>query len=119
MVDSEQPLTYVGIRATAEPFGAIAALDPEGPAARAGAQVGDVITGFWPTRGQRPELTDAVATPYRFGLAWFDPDAKVIHVGVRRGKEELKLDIEPRRIPGGRAPGWRLDPALVAEFFTL
>src|SRR5262249_37538104 len=48
--ESAERLSYLGISATGEPFGTITALDPDGPAARAGAKVGDRISGLWPTR---------------------------------------------------------------------
>jgi hypothetical protein len=116
--ESPAMLSYLGIRASSEPFGTITALDPEGPAARAGAKVGDVITGLWPTRGSQPEITDEVSTTYRYGLTRFEPDAKSCFLSVRRGKEESKVELAPRAIPGGRRTGWRVDSDLADEFFA-
>jgi hypothetical protein len=98
-----EPLTYLGARADGEgPGSTVLAVDPDGPAARAGMRAGDVITGFFPVRsGPRPTIAPTVDTEFRFGLATFEPGRDGAFVNVARGAAELALEITPRLIEGG------------------
>lgn len=116
--EREANLTYLGIQVeSGDSPGRIVALDPDGPAARAGFPVGDRIFGTSPTRSQRPRVADQVTTPYRFGLNRIATGAKVAHLDVQRGGEELVLSIEPRIIPGGTRTAYRARGEATERFF--
>jgi len=94
-------LTYTGIEAEGSPFGRIVALDPEGPAARAGLRVGDAISGLSPTRSDPPEISDEVATRFRWGLTLYDPESDEWRISVYRGDEKIRAVLSPRILEGG------------------
>lgn len=115
----ERPVTlaYVGIRADAEPFGTVLAVDPAGPAAAAGVEVGDRITGFCNTRHPRPALREGFELEHPFGATYFDPDTDGHRIGVMRAGERLELSIEPRTIEGGVLRRWLTDGVEVDAYF--
>lgn len=99
---TDLPLTYVG--ATVEGhriFGTVTAVDPDGPAAKAGMKVGDQITGMYPARELAPSVPEDIDTPYRFALDLIDPDRPGTYIGVLRAGERIRLEIQPRTISGG------------------
>jgi len=96
---------------------AVVAVDPDGPAAEGGVLPGDQVTGLWPTRSDGSRIAPEVDTPYRFGLALYDPGAAVCNLDVRRGTEELSLHITPRLVPGGRVAIRVPDPGRQQSFF--
>lgn len=120
LYDADVPLTYVGLRTEGhELFGTIAAVDPEGPAAQAGLKAGDRLTGFWPTRAARPAVRDSVDARYPFALNLFDPDAARVFINVLRDGEEVKAEIQPRRIPGGAERHYRAVEEKLEKFFRI
>jgi len=111
-------LTYLGVRAESldaadTPFyHRIIELDPAGPAAAAGARVGDIITGWYPARTEDVSLAPEVRTPYTFGLTAFAPRVGGAFFGVRRGTDEVRIDFTPTVIPGGLLHRLEPTPAL-------
>lgn len=102
------PLAYLGIRAAdaeGQGFGKVAALDPEGPAAKAGMRVGDVIVGMAPMLSRIPE-TVRTETEYTFGMAMFDPQ-KPATIDVLRGSDKMRLTMLPK--PFGEGAVWRME----------
>jgi predicted metalloprotease with PDZ domain len=110
----DAPLTYLGIQ---DDEGVVRAIDPEGPAAAGGLQLGDRIFGRYPTRGVEPEISAEVTTAYRFGLTGFEPGANDAYLDVLRGDRELQVPIVPRLVPGGRLRSWAVDVARGDAFF--
>ncbi|MFG0317439.1 MAG: hypothetical protein ACF8XB_09210, partial [Planctomycetota bacterium JB042] len=111
----DAPLTYLGFRTDAEePYCTVLEIDRASPAARAGVRVGDVLTGWWPTRGDRPEIGPSVETRFRFGMTMFDPEAKEVHLGVRRNGEDRTIDVAPRLERGGVRRGFAPTEATAA-----
>lgn len=104
-VSVAEPLTYFGIQADGGDFPRVEALDLEGPAAKAGIQVGDQITGYFPTRSDGPTVGPEVTTPHRFGLTRFIPGVQGTYIGVHRGDGEHQLFVDPTLIPGGYREG--------------
>lgn len=104
------PLAYLGVRAEpsdpAQPLRAlrIVELDPDGPAALAGARVGDVITGWFPARSDPVEVGPEVTTPFTFGMTAMEPGNPGTYFGVRRDGAEIRIECRPRTISGGRRP---------------
>jgi hypothetical protein len=95
-------LTYLGIRLGPGPdIGRVIELDPEGPAAAAGVEVGDAIRGYFPSRSERPRIDASVATPFRFGLERLEPGVAGAFVDVVRDGRESRLPITPGLVAGG------------------
>lgn len=63
--------------------------------------MGDIITGYYPTRHDTPVISPETTTRYRFGLDRFAPNHKGTFFGVRRGDREIKIEVEPQVIAGG------------------
>ena len=80
-------------------------------------EVGDRVTGLWPTQSPPTEIGPDVSTTYRYALGMYQADAEVCHLGVRRGEEEMQFDIAPRRIPGGRRAAWKPVAERTGRFF--
>jgi hypothetical protein len=99
---TETELTYFGIQTDADTQrGRLIAIDPDGPAAASGLQVGDHIRGYYPARFPRPSISETVDTIYRFGLNLFEPGEPGSFIDVIRDGKELTLKIQPRLIAGG------------------
>ncbi|MBK7404065.1 MAG: hypothetical protein IPJ41_05400 [Phycisphaerales bacterium] len=95
-------LAYLGLRVEpGEMFGRVGAIDPDGPAAGAGFLVGDIVGGYAPARSGPVEITSAVTTEFRFGLAQLEPGEGPASVWVHRGGEPIEIRVEPRLIDGG------------------
>src|SRR5262245_12954875 len=110
-------LTYFGIRLGEK--GQIAELDPDGPAAKAGFRVGDLIVGRYPgSRSERVRVGKDVTTKYTFGLEVFEPGIEGTCLDLQRGKEELTIRVQPRLIEGGLASQYEADEAKLKEFFV-
>ena len=105
-----EPLAYVGLRLEQKDalFGRVVEVDPDGPAAAAGIRVGDRVTGFYPTRVDRPQVGEAVETRFRYALAWLEPGREDTYIGVERDGEELQCPLVPRAIEGGYREAWRV-----------
>jgi predicted metalloprotease with PDZ domain len=98
----EVPLTYLGLRIEPEGgVGRIVAIDPEGPAAGSGLQLGDEVRGRAPYRVETVRVAARVDTPYRYGLELYDPRAELCEVHVIRDGQELMFAVAPRPMPGG------------------
>ena len=111
-------LAYVGLRTEEADGGRVRAVDPDGPAARAGVREGDVITGLFPLR-QDGATVKGRAPRHDFGLTLFEPGRPGAYLGVRRGDEDLQLPVEPERLEGaGRAEGWIADGGALDLFFA-
>ena len=114
-----ESLTWLGVRAEGEGLGArIAEVDPDGPGARAGVRVGDVVTGYFPNRSRPPELAPELATELRFGLTLFQPEAEEFKIWVQRDTENIELALEPTRIPGGYRLEVRAQDSALDRFFA-
>ncbi|MCG8404693.1 MAG: hypothetical protein MI923_05795 [Phycisphaerales bacterium] len=108
--EKKVPLTYLGIRADRDDLVAtVLELDPQGPAATAGIQVGDRIGGYFPTRPSRPDIDQSVDTKFRFGLNKFEPETEGSFIDVLRGQKTLQVNVEPKQISGGRIRSYRAD----------
>jgi hypothetical protein len=114
------PLTYAGLATEGDGvFARVRAVDPEGPAAKAGIRVGDRVTGFWPSRDPRPQVSPGFRTEYPYGLDLFAP-GEMIYFGVDRSGEALQIDLAPRVVEGGLEPAWAVgDLEAVRAFFAL
>ncbi len=77
-------------------FGKIVAVDPKGAAQKAGVQVGDEISGFWPSVASRTDvkIIKEKSPKYPYGLTSFEPN-KTIHFNVIRDGKEVRLKIDP------------------------
>lgn len=94
----DQAVAYIGIATDSKgAFGVITQLDPQGPAAAAGAQVGDEITGYWPVFQRELKFHEPEAVKYAFGLDKFPLDQEV-HLNVRRAGEEISLNLHPNSL---------------------
>ncbi|MCI0586755.1 MAG: hypothetical protein L0323_07955 [Planctomycetes bacterium] len=114
----EASLTYLGIQAEGEDLPCrIVALDPEGPAARVGARIGDRVLACSPSRMNPPGIGDDVATPYRFGLNTFASGAEIANLEVTRDGKDLTIGIQPRLIPGGFRVAYRARDGATERFF--
>lgn len=117
----EQPtdLTGLGLRADGDGVGAtIRAVERDGPGAAAGVRAGDVITGYFPAR---PDAVSARGAPTRFdfGLALLVPGQPGAFLGVRRGTQDLRLEIDPRVLSGaGAIERWGGDEKRLDAFFA-
>jgi hypothetical protein len=109
------PLTYVGLSVDAN--GAVTAIDPKGPCAASGIQLGDRIFGRFPTPAVKPEIGSEVTTTYRFGLDGFEPGEPDAFLDVQRGTEELRIQFTPRLMPGGYRAGIAKDDPRAIAFF--
>ena len=104
--DEEVHLTYFGIETTAPEEGRVVeSIDPDGPSADRGLQVGDRIFGYYPTRSESVRVRPDLETPYRFGLTLFEPTISGWYVDVLRDGEELQIELEPWLSPGGLRAG--------------
>jgi hypothetical protein len=111
-------LTYLGIQVEGDATtGRVAAVDPGGPAARAGIKVGDRIAGFSPKRSRPPRIDDSVRTPFRFGLDRIASGADVAELDVLRDGIERKIRVEVRLVPGGVRTAYRAATSALDEFF--
>lgn len=110
------PITYLGIEAEGDGLGArILSVDPAGPAAQAGLQPGDVVTGYAPTRDSAVTVEPGLGLTHRFGLTLLDPAAKSMQLWVERDGANVEVRITPRPMSGGLElktadPGASLDP---------
>jgi predicted metalloprotease with PDZ domain len=103
IVERDAPLAYLGLRSDGGTYlGEILAIDPEGPAAALGLNVGERITGLWPSRNPRPQIGPGVTTEYRFGLDLASGDAEQVNLGVLGPAGERTVQLSPRPISGGR-----------------
>lgn len=115
---SATPLTYLGLQIEGDAvFGLLLAVDPDGPAAAAGVQPGDVVSGLWPTQDPPSAIGPEVTTPYRYALGLYRTDAEVCNLGVRRVDQKMNFSITPRLIPGGRRTVWTPDADRTDGFF--
>lgn len=100
----DDDVAYLGIEIDSEgPLGTIVSIDPDGPAAASGLRAGDVVTGLWPCRTDRPRLSPlgASATRFRFGLTLAEPGAEAVNVAaIREGVALDAVPIRPRRVAG-------------------
>ena len=94
----------------------VEAVDPEGPGARAGIEIGDVITGFFPDKGSPTLLRSELDTPYRFGLRRFKPGVEGSFVLLDRAGEELRVAVEPELRRFGLRRAWTAGPGTDAFF---
>lgn len=116
--ESEAALTYLGLRTDGDgPPCLVMAVDPDGPAARAGFRPGDRVQAWSPARDAPPLVRPSVDTPYRFGLAVIASGAKTAEISVLRDGEEVKLSVEPRLIAGGYRRSYRRGSPAVDAFF--
>jgi len=112
------PLTYLGIEAEGDGLGArILSVDPAGPAAQAGLQPGDVVTGYAPNRDGAVSVEDGLPTHYRFGLTLLAPAAKSAQLWVQRGGSNVEVRIVPRAMSGGLERKTAAPEASVDDFF--
>jgi hypothetical protein len=124
LVDEPADLTYLGLRTDADGPGArVLAVDPDGPAAAAGVQKGDVITGYYPVR-QAPVLPRAGGVAgkdarFGFGLGLFLPGEPGAYLGLRRGETDLRAEIVPEVLQGaGALRRWAGDEQQLDRFFS-
>lgn len=116
--ESDAALTYLGIQTgDGDATRTIVALDPNGPAARAGFAIGDRILGCSPGRMHPPDVRASVETPYRFGLNIIASGAKVATIDVERAGNRLELSLEPRLIAGGVRTSYRRGRTTFERFF--
>ncbi len=117
-VEVETELTYLGIRLGPGPdIGRVVEIDPLGPAAAVGVEVGDSIRGYFPSRTSRPRIAESVDTPFRFGLERIEPGVPGTYLDVVHAGVERQAPITPRLIPGGVITRYRADEAKTAPFF--
>ncbi|HKD99891.1 MAG TPA: hypothetical protein VKE69_02680 [Planctomycetota bacterium] len=115
--ETPEPLTYLGLQLDADgPFGTVASVDPDGPAAGL-VRVGDRVTGLTPTRERRPRFRADFASSHRFGLDLYDPAAERVRVDVVREGERREIWVRPRVIDGGVLKTLVPDDARVDAFF--
>lgn len=95
---SSDPVAYAGIATDGNGyFGTITGLDPDGIAMKAGVQIGDRITGFWPVKARKLQLSQKLTVKYPFGMDAFEV-GKQIHFQVRRGEKNLRFDMYPKTL---------------------
>jgi hypothetical protein len=104
--DRPVALTSVGLalEGGAPLFGRVAAVDRDGPAARAGVRPGDRITGLAPARPDLFQVRPAGPLPagldrYPYGLSLFEP-GRPVFIDVTRDRRPMRLALQPRVIDG-------------------
>ncbi|MCG3123213.1 MAG: hypothetical protein GIKADHBN_01622 [Phycisphaerales bacterium] len=114
------PVAYLGVKTdparVSTPFRPlrIVDVDPAGPAAAAGAQVDDLITGWWPARsdgvGVRPERESA----FGFGMREIMPGYEGTYFNVMRDGAEVKISVTPQAVDDGFFPSFSATPRVDA-----
>ncbi len=112
--DTPTQLAYLGLRAEdqdvprdaplAERLPRITMVDPSGPAAQAGMEIGDRILGYFPRRSGAVHVRPGIG-PYLYGLDRLDPAAKQAFLDIIRGDTEIRVPIKVRPIDGGTIRG--------------
>jgi hypothetical protein len=112
-------LAYLGIESSGGlGVGRVLAIDPEGPAAGTGLQVGDKLCGYFPSRTTGVEIRESVETKYRFGLNRVAVGIEGTYIEAIRESRELKLPLTPRPIPGGFRTEYDASGETLARFFA-
>jgi len=115
-------VAYVGLSGAGEGhFVIVEAVDPDGPAARAGIRPGDRVTGLWPARNSAQiSLPSVLPEPYashRYGLDFIQPGMEGTYINVMRDGEELHCPLDPAEVRLGRELGYHVeDQARFGEF---
>lgn len=120
-------LTYLGLEARFDgPSGAtsgvpaiVTALDPEGPAFRAGLREGDRIVGYGPTRGNPPMVGAEAPSRFRFGLNLIASGAAPGWLDIERNGTGMRLEFIPRLMRGGHRMTLQWNPTRGAKFFDV
>jgi hypothetical protein len=117
-------LTYLGIEAQfdgpteSDVVPAIVrAIDPVGPAAKAGVVPGDRIVAFGDRRGNPPSFAADAPQRYRFGLNVIPSGAKSVTLDLIRDGQPLQVEIAPVLVPGGRRVGLKWNPDRRTGYF--
>ena len=125
---AEEPasLTYLGIEARSESTDPMAvvpavvlAIDPAGPAAKAGLRVGDRIIDIGERRGDPPIIGPSEPTRYRFGLNVVPSSARTVTLGVERNGSVTEVQVAPVRRSGGVRYPLRWNPERGARFLAV
>jgi predicted metalloprotease with PDZ domain len=99
-------LSYLGIKTeSGKGRGTVVAIDPEGPAATTGINVGDVITNTSARLFDRPDIF-AAPNEYRFGLELFDASKGKISIEVERDGAKHVYTLVPGALGEGHFWNW-------------
>jgi predicted metalloprotease with PDZ domain len=125
-VSEPASLTYLGIEARPESTDPMAvvpavvvAIDPAGPAAKVGLQVGDRIVDIGDRRGDPPMIGPTEVTRYRFGLNVIPSGARTVTLRVATKGSVREVQVVPVRRSGGVRYPLRWNPERGARFLTI
>jgi predicted metalloprotease with PDZ domain len=120
MVPVDCQLTYFGIRTEGHKGRqTVAEIDPNGPAARVGVLVGDLIVGHSGQVRRGVAVKESVKTPFNFGLFSLDPEEVPCKLRLERAGKLVEITLTPALIDGGILNSFEYESGRMDGFFGL
>lgn len=118
-VDIPVAVAYAGFNNDNDgPFGHVADVDPNGPAAKAGIKTGDMIQGFWPSEERKFNLLSADELKFKYGITRFPVD-QTINFDVERDGRKINLKFKPETLNNvATQRGFKANPAKMKSFLS-